>query len=155
MLRVAEKVPLPAELPRAATKVRLEAALPHPDAARQPTSHPLAAPLRVARQAAVHPAAHWVRMVHREAVARLRAVPAVDHRAAVPPAVVPPAADRRVRSHKVLIAVAGVAFIFTSFDFSKEGGPTKDLPPWPSVDLCSEIIFPIGLRIQQLAGIAF
>src|SRR5688572_3172270 len=126
MLRGAEKVHRPAELRRAATKARREAELPRRGVARLARSHPLAGPL-LARQAVDLPAAHWAPAVQRgatlPAAARLRAVPAGDRRVAarprvvpaadravVPPEVahlvVPPAADRRVRSHKVISAVA-------------------------------------------------
>jgi hypothetical protein len=116
MLRVAEKVPRPAELRRAATKARREAELLHRGVARRARSHPLAGPL-LAPQAVDLPAAHWAPAVHRgatlRAAARLKAVPA-DRRVAARPravpaadrAVVPPAADRRVRSQKVISAVA-------------------------------------------------
>ena len=117
MLRGAEKVHRPAELRRAATKARREAELPRRGVARLARSHPLAGPL-LARQAVDLRAAHWEPAVHREATlpaaARLKAVPAADRRVAARPrvvpaadrAVVPPAADRRVRSHKVISAVA-------------------------------------------------
>lgn len=117
MQRGAEKVPRPAELRRAATKARRGAELPRRGVARLARSHPPAGPL-LARQAVDLPAAHWGPAVHREAMlpaaARLKAVLVADRRVAARPrvvpaadrAVVPPATDRRIRSQKMISAVA-------------------------------------------------
>ena len=166
MLRGAEKVR------RAATKAHREAELPRRGVARLARSHPLAGPL-LARQAVDLPAAHWAPAVHREATlpaaARLKAVPAADRRVAarprvvpaadravVPPEVVhpvvPPAADRRVRSHKVISAVAlRLSLLGSSLNWRQSAYTSREAQGFPAVALHLSM----SLQIEQLASVTF
>jgi hypothetical protein len=155
MLRGAEKVQRPAELRRAATKARREAELPRRGVAHLARSHPPAG-LLLARQAVDLPAAHWAPAVHREATlpaaARLKAVPAdrrvaarprvvpAADRAVVPPEVahpvVPPAADRRIRSHKVISAVAlRLSLLGSSLNWRQSAYTSREAQGFPAVAL--------------------
>lgn len=145
MLRVAEKVPRPAELRRAATKARREAELLHRGVARRARSHPLAGPL-LARQAVDLPAAHWAPAVHRgatlRAAARLKAVPA-DRRVAARPRAVPaadravalPANNRRVRSHEVISAWRCVYLYLAPVDWRQSAYTSREAQGFPAVAL--------------------
>jgi hypothetical protein len=184
MLQGPEKAHRRAELPRAATKAPPEAERPPRGVARLPTSHPLAGPPLLALQAAARPAAHWalaardpgaahLRADRREAAppaaALPRAVPAADravvhqaiahpaaaHRAAArQAAVVPPASNRRVRSQKVISAVALRLSLLGSSLSDRQSALQQEVR---GLHCCSVHLQALKyfLSIEQLAGVAF